>query len=358
MTCFYSFSSHGKEVCDRISDNGGLYDMSVKKMLQPGHEGELCAWLKEFGLIRPRVICSNESCNNKSLNWSPARSIDKYGWTCSECKKKQSIRDNSFFWQIKCDLKLCMQIIAAWCQDIASEVVASYLDMKHHLVKKVYEKLEKVAETFVKTHLDDWILGGNGNILIVDEYPGGYMTENLLNTPVPKKRNNNNSHTVLCLAEIESECPRKIPPRMWMHIIQANPQPLPSKNSKNPKPEGKCGMVEEALNEIRAHAKPGSYLIANKRARSCSYESLKELKDYHVISIEDLQMYDTPGKSELLSDLETIWQTGIGICEDIQETTKTSAVQYLYVHLWRQKFATSSKYAFIMQHIAECYQFT
>lgn len=65
----------------------------------------------------------------------------------------------------------------------------------------------------------------------------------------------------------------------------------------------RCGMVEEALNEIRAHAVPGSFLIANKRARCCNYESLKELQDYRVLCIEDLQTYDTPGKNELFANL-------------------------------------------------------
>lgn len=62
-------------------------------------------------------------------------------------------------------------------------------------------------------------------------------------------------------------------------------------------------MVEEALNEICDHAKPGSILITNKRARCCNYESLKELEEYQVINIEDLQKYDTPGKNELLGNL-------------------------------------------------------
>lgn len=62
-------------------------------------------------------------------------------------------------------------------------------------------------------------------------------------------------------------------------------------------------MVEEALNVICSHAKPGSYLIANQRARCCNYESLKELTEYKVICIEDLQIYDTPGKNELLGNL-------------------------------------------------------
>lgn len=62
-------------------------------------------------------------------------------------------------------------------------------------------------------------------------------------------------------------------------------------------------MVEEALNEISMHARPGSFLIANRRARCCNYESVKELQGYKVISLEDLQTYDPPGKNDLLSNL-------------------------------------------------------
>ena len=65
-------------------------------------------------------------------------------------------------------------------------------------------------------------------------------------------------------------------------------------------------MVEEALKEICAHARPGSILLANERARCCNYESLKELKDYTVISIEDLKRHDPPEKNDLLSNLGKI----------------------------------------------------
>lgn len=94
-----------------------------------------------------------------------------------------------------------------------------FLDLKQHVVKKAYERLAKVAETFVKNHSSEWLLGGYDKILIVDEFPGGYMTETLVNAPVSKKRNNNNCHTILCIAEVDM-----IPPRMWMHIIHANPE--------------------------------------------------------------------------------------------------------------------------------------
>ena len=121
--------SHEKEVCEELTDNGGLYDTVVKNMLQPGHEGELCSWLKEMNLIRSSMNCPTETCGNKTLIWGSARSVDRYGWNCTECKKRQSLRDNSFFHQIKTDLKVCVQIIVAWCQGLPSEIVESYLSM-------------------------------------------------------------------------------------------------------------------------------------------------------------------------------------------------------------------------------------
>ena len=96
------------------------------------------------------------------------------------------------------------------------------LEIKLHIIKKAYEKLAVVAEKYVRTHLNEWILGNSvpdRNILIIDEFPGGYMTETLVSTSgTNKKRKNNNCHTILCMAEVD-----QVPPRMWMHIIQANP---------------------------------------------------------------------------------------------------------------------------------------
>lgn len=65
----------------------------------------------------------------------------------------------------------------------------------------------------------------------------------------------------------------------------------------------KCKMVKEALKEIEKHSAPGSYIVANSRARCCSFESLQELKQYKVISVEQLQKFDPPGKNKLLNNL-------------------------------------------------------
>lgn len=62
-------------------------------------------------------------------------------------------------------------------------------------------------------------------------------------------------------------------------------------------------MVKEALKEIAKHSAPGSYIVANNRARCCNFESLQELKQYKVISVEQLQKFDPPGKNKLLNNL-------------------------------------------------------
>jgi len=65
----------------------------------------------------------------------------------------------------------------------------------------------------------------------------------------------------------------------------------------------KSNMVKEALKEITRHAIPGNYIVANDRARCCSYESLRSLRQYKIVSVEQLQKFDPPGKSKLLNNL-------------------------------------------------------
>ncbi|XP_020291091.1 uncharacterized protein LOC109858353 isoform X2 [Pseudomyrmex gracilis] len=336
----------------RFSDQGGLFDVVVRPMLQQGHEGELCSWLKEMSLIRTASNCPHVNCTGRSLIWSPARIVDKYIWSCPECARKQSIRENSIFFGIKCDLKMCLQLILGWCQKIPYEVAASYLDIKKHVVRKTYERCDEVSAIYVKNHPEDWVLGGEGAILIVDEFPGGHMTEYHLDVNSTKKRNNN-SHTIICIAEANA-----IPPRIWLHLIEAVPEP--QKADKLQLGVSKHNMIEEALQQISSKALSGSCIVANDRASCCSYKSLQSLKQYKVISVDQLQKFDPPGESKLLYNLETIWQNAVEVCEEVQEATHASGQHIIARHLWRQKFGTSPSTAFqdMLNHIVEYYRFS
>lgn len=99
-------------------------------MLLPGHEGELCTYLKEMGLILRSVRCHNSSklpnCTS-TMKWTQARIIDKYTWKCAECNNKCSIREDSFFKLTKCSLMSAIRIVLGWCKDVEPEHISVML---------------------------------------------------------------------------------------------------------------------------------------------------------------------------------------------------------------------------------------
>ncbi|XP_011308880.1 uncharacterized protein [Fopius arisanus] len=326
-------TSSGKEALERFGDQGGFFDLVLKPMFQQGHEGELLSWLKETSLIRSSVSCSQPECQGRNMGFVAARLRDRYNWVCPSCSKKQTIREGCFFNGVKTDFKSALMLILAWCQDVPSDLAAQQLEIKEHIVKKVYEKCGKVCEYYIEAHPEEFQVGGPGMVLIVDEFPGGYMIPEGVDVVMNKKRNNN-SNTVLCIAE--ANC---IPPKMWLHVIQAMPEPLP-KTEKGKTVMQRCGMVEEAIKVITKQVLPGSFLVANSRARCCNYESLQELKQYSVFSVEYLQKFDNPDHQKLLSNLGTIWQNGAEICEEIQESTRSMGQSIISTHLWKQRMSS------------------
>ncbi|EFN82351.1 hypothetical protein EAI_01492 [Harpegnathos saltator] len=229
---------------------------------------------------------------------------------------------------------------------------AIHHDVKKHVVRKIYERCDEVSAVYVEKHPEDWLLGGESAILIVDEFPSGYMTEHQVDINCARKRNNN-SHIIICIAEVNT-----IPTRVWLHMIEAVPEP--QKMEKQRTGLDRCNMVEEALKEMVRHTVPGSYIVANNRAYCCSYESLQSLKQYKVISVEQLQKFDSPGKRRLQDNLETIWQSAVEVCEEVQEATHTLGQHIIARHLWRQKFGMppSTAFQYMLNHIAEKYRFS
>lgn len=99
-------------------------------MLQPGHEGELCTYLKEMGLIQRSVRCQGTdkapNCSSP-MKWTQARIVDKYTWKCSECSRRCSIREDSFFKLTKCSLMATIRILLGWCKNIDPDELATIL---------------------------------------------------------------------------------------------------------------------------------------------------------------------------------------------------------------------------------------
>ncbi|KAJ8880986.1 hypothetical protein PR048_017459 [Dryococelus australis] len=97
-------------------------------MMSGGHEGELCEWLKQMGLLRRTAQCTNPDCKGRSpMSWRKARIVDKYNWACPDCTRKVSIRESSFFLSIKCELKAIIRCMLGWCERISIDVTSNQL---------------------------------------------------------------------------------------------------------------------------------------------------------------------------------------------------------------------------------------
>lgn len=72
-----------------------------------------------------------------------------------------------------------------------------------------------------------------------------------------------------------------IPTNYWFHVMTATD----SEEAKN-----------EALRVVRKMVKPGSIVVADCKAKICSYYDLLDLKEYPVIvSIQELMAHNRPG---------------------------------------------------------------
>ncbi|KAF7989172.1 hypothetical protein HCN44_007482 [Aphidius gifuensis] len=301
-------TSNEKETI-KIGDNGGFFDSIVRPMFQSGHEGELHTWLKDMSLIRSSLSCSNPDCNERNLTWHSARVVDRFSWKCLICRKNYAIRDSSFFHSVKCDFKTALELILGWCQNIPPKTIASITNTKDFNARKVYERCTKIADTWVMSHINEYLFGGPGKVLVIYEYPGGNMLQDGIEIVKTKKRNN--SPTIL------------------------------------------YNTFDEAIDVIKRHILPGSFIVANKNSKCFNFNAIVELKNYQTFSIDVLEQFDNNDTQKLRDNLATIWQSAVDICEDVLESQKSQGQSIISSYLWRQKFYFQN----MLHQIADEYRF-
>jgi hypothetical protein len=76
----------------------------------------------------------------------------------------------------------------------------------------VYDQCGDVASRYVLDHYHDWLLGGEGAVVVIDVYPDGYMTSTPPDKDGLKKKT---QKKILCIAD--TSC---MPARIWARIIQ------------------------------------------------------------------------------------------------------------------------------------------
>lgn len=72
-----------------------------------------------------------------------------------------------------------------------------FIEIKQHVVKRVFQTCTQIAQEYVQEHRNDWRLGGEDTIVLIDLYPDGCAK---VSGTDPEYQNNNPTQ-ILCIAE-------------------------------------------------------------------------------------------------------------------------------------------------------------
>ena len=99
------------------------------------------------------------------------RVADGYGWRCSRCRKKKSIRTGSFFEQSKLPMATLLRVMFLFCIDVPLRIATELLhgDISERSIMDWYNFCRDIATGYLLRH--PVRLGGNGpqDIVEVDE---------------------------------------------------------------------------------------------------------------------------------------------------------------------------------------------
>lgn len=92
------------------------------------------------------------------------------------------------------------------------------------------------------------------------------------------------------------------------------------------------------MNVIKNVVIPGSVLVCDTNASYCSYSNLQSLKQLYpvIVSIDALAVHNNENQN-IISNLETIWQPAMCLCEEAQSTYQNTSA-FLIQKMWQHKF--------------------
>ncbi|XP_026479990.1 uncharacterized protein LOC113386424 [Ctenocephalides felis] len=158
---------------DEIEFTDGYFKRDLLPMLSKGHEGELCQYLKDIGVLKSSMKCATDSCEGTRMSWTSARVVDKYQWSCTKCKKRKSIREESFFKGMKFVLPIVLRAMQGWCGNYDPEELAQNMGLKPYAFRQVYAACREVAAKHIQNVLSNEILGGFNTVVILEVWSSG-----------------------------------------------------------------------------------------------------------------------------------------------------------------------------------------
>ncbi|XP_074609456.1 uncharacterized protein LOC141863681 isoform X2 [Acropora palmata] len=107
-------------------------------------------WLQQRSLLANPLHCGG--CNtNMTLVERSRDHVDGYQWRCTVCRKKRSLRTNSFFEKYpKIPLGELIVLIYFWSQDEQRRRAARMMSLSENLVCRVFRSLEDICSADIE----------------------------------------------------------------------------------------------------------------------------------------------------------------------------------------------------------------
>ncbi|XP_068704779.1 uncharacterized protein [Montipora foliosa] len=136
--------------------------------LERGPRVALIQWLQRRYLIADPLNCAQ--CNQgMELTTRSQDHVDGFLWRCSGCRKRRSLRANSFFQEFpKVSLSSLMKVIFYFTQDDPQKRIAQALNLNQSVVSAICRRLQDVCSVDVQNR--PFIpFGGPGAVVKCDE---------------------------------------------------------------------------------------------------------------------------------------------------------------------------------------------
>ena len=129
-------------------------------------------WLQARGLLKDSMRCTQRGCRGVMQRKTRAACQDGYHWvsTRTRCKKTKSLRIGSFSTKSHLSLWDIMCLVYCWSVGMTMSTTSTTLGIPKQTVINFYNFIrEEYSAKLLKLPVEDMMLGGEGQILEIDE---------------------------------------------------------------------------------------------------------------------------------------------------------------------------------------------
>ncbi|CAF0956029.1 unnamed protein product [Brachionus calyciflorus] len=139
--------------------------LKINEIFESKDNLEVINWLQDLKLIDLERNCIK--CSNKMKLQVRKDVIDGYGWRCTKCSTRRSIRTRTFFEPFNIPLQLILKLIFFWSIQTRQIDQADFLDLSRNTIISFQQRLRIVA--LKALNKSNFILGGENKIVEIDE---------------------------------------------------------------------------------------------------------------------------------------------------------------------------------------------